>query len=82
MQIDQKTMLYTDILPVERKEMIEVARSIVLDGKVPHPIPLWVTDWLKAFDLDTPDRRLLVLSTAFPQRLLLSLVLESEKDSK
>ena len=74
MKINQKTMLFEELTLEEGKEMLAFCESVVLEGKMPHPLPPWVGQWLDAFDYNTPDRALLLLSTAFPQRVMLSLL--------
>lgn len=81
MKINQTTMLWEDISSAEREEMQRVAEDIVLRGKVPYPVPSWINDWLTAFGYDE-RQALLVMSTAIPQRILLSLTSASNQKSE
>ena len=73
--------LFRDFTTQEAAQMKEWATNIVLHGKVAHPDPEWVTAWMEANHYD--DRqRLLTISCALPQRVLLSLVLYSPIDKE
>lgn len=80
MRINPATLLFEDFTPQEGKEILACARAIVLDGKVPHPYPAWLDQWMQVAGFEA-DRRLLVISTAFPQRALLSLLKEAEREA-
>jgi len=72
MQINPKSMMFSDYTPEERKEMIRLARKIALGGVVEwnHPI---ISSWMEAC-CETESQKLLVASTVLPLRLLLSVV--------
>ncbi len=73
MHINRETMLFEDISDVEYTEMLQTMDDIVLCGKLPYPLPWLAAEWMKCFDYNE-TQVLLLLSTAFPQRVLLSLV--------
>jgi len=73
MRVNPKTLLFESISPDERAEMLAVTKKLVLEGEVPHPYPNWVKLWMATAQYDE-RQQLLVLSTAFPQRVLLSLI--------
>lgn len=66
-------MLFEDFTPEEGKEMLRIARDMILIGEVPFPLPDFIEQWLTEFGYNE-HQRLLVLATAFPQRILLSLI--------
>lgn len=68
--------LFRDFTAQESAEMKQWATDIVLHGKVAYPDPEWVTAWMQAHCYDE-RQRLLTLSVALPQRVLLSLVMYS-----
>jgi len=73
--------LFRDFTTQEAAQMKEWATNIVLHGKVAHPDPEWVTAWMESNHYN--DRqRLLTISCALPQRVLLSLVLYSPIDKE
>lgn len=73
-------MLFTEIDVPTRKSMLDWCQSVVLNGNIPTPDPIWLEAMLRAYGEKrqpvTPENRLLFLSTVIPQRILLSLVLE------
>ena len=72
MKINKQTMLFEDISDDEAREMLYFCKDIVLYGKVSFPD--YFEQWIKEFKYDERQKTLLI-STAFPQRVLLSLVL-------
>lgn len=72
--INFATMLFENISNELYAEMLTWAEEVVLKGSVPSPDPDWVSDYLATFGYDNPRQRLLFISTAMPQRVLLSLV--------
>ena len=66
--------LFRDFTTQEAEEMKEWATNIVLHGKVAHPDPRFVTDWMESHHYDG-RQRLLTITCALPQRVLLSLVM-------
>lgn len=75
MQIDKKNMLFVNIDTMHHQEMMAFCEDIVVHGKVPHPLPDWCQEWMDCFGFD--DRqRLLVISTAFVQKVMWSLLNE------
>lgn len=73
MRIDQSTMLFVDLTQDDAVAMQAFAERIILRGNIPHPLPQYFHDWMKAFEYDE-RQGLIMLSTAFPQRVLLSVV--------
>jgi hypothetical protein len=73
MRINPKTLLFEELTPSDRDELLEWAERIVLTGGFPPDDPPWLTEWMRVAGYD--DRqRLLLISTAVPQRVLLSLL--------
>lgn len=70
-------MLFEGMSKDEKKEMLRFARNLIFGGKVPHPLPDFVEQWFEEFGYNQ-DQRLLVLATALPQRILLSLIEDDE----
>jgi hypothetical protein len=70
--VNKKTMLFEGFNEEERREMIALAKELVLKGNLPYPYPKYITLWVEAAGYNN-DQFLMSLS-AFPQRLLLSLV--------
>lgn len=73
--------LFRDFTTQEAAQMKEWATNIVLHGKVAHPDPEWVTAWMESNHYNE-RQRLLTISCALPQRVLLSLVLYSPIDKE
>lgn len=72
MRLNKTTLLFEDVSPEERQELIDWARAVVLQGKLPSPEPPWVDELVQA--MGAPGPRLLILATVLPQRVLLSAV--------
>lgn len=73
MNINEKTMIFEDLSNEEADAMLVVLENIVLRGEVPSPFPPWLKEWMETFGYNG-SQGLLLVSTAFPQRALLSLV--------
>ena len=73
--INPKTMLFENIDAKLQLEMLSVVEDLVLRGSPPSPQPAWVSDWMHQMGFNA-DQELMVMATAFPQRVLLSLVHE------
>lgn len=73
--------LFRDFTTQEAEEMKEWATNIVLHGKVAHPDPRFVTDWMESHHYDG-RQRLLTITCALPQRVLLSLVMYQPTDKE
>lgn len=58
------------------KNMKKVITALILEGEVPNPEPEWMTEWFNLAGFSDNRQKLLVISTVFPQRILLSLVRE------
>jgi len=72
MRINKQSMLWEELTPQEKIELYEWAESVVLRGEIP-PHPSWLIQWFETFEYDE-RQRLLLISTAVPQRVLLSLL--------
>lgn len=72
MKVDKRLMLVTDMNPLETVECLRVAEKIVFEGVVDWNSPV-IQVWMDAFAPNT-DHRLLMASTALPQRLLISYI--------
>ncbi len=75
MKIDETTMLFTEISAEDRKEMYPLAKRMILEGFIPNPIPKFITQWMETFEY-TERQYLMVMATAIPQRILVSLLEE------
>jgi hypothetical protein len=75
MKINTETLLFEDITPEEAADMQLWAEDCLLRGKLrsEEEDPPWIKAWFTMLGY-TPTQRLLLQSTAFPQRVLLSLV--------
>lgn len=73
MNINPKTLLFSDLTPQERAEMRAWAEAVILRGELPRPTPEWVVAWIDACGF-TSQQALLLISSVLPQRVLLSLV--------
>lgn len=73
MKIDKTTMLFYELTPYESDELIELAERVVQKGEciILHPLFL---KWTKACSLTDVRSQLLVMSTLFPQKALLSVI--------
>lgn len=80
MHVDPTTLLFKELASDEKEEIYRATKELVLKGVVPHPYPKWLEKWMQVGKFDE-RQRLLVLSTVFPARALLSL-LESERPLK
>ena len=70
--------MFADITDEEAKDMQEVAAAITLQGAFPHPHPDWMVSWLMATEVNQ-DKHPLMVSQVLPSRILLSLLLRSQK---
>lgn len=66
------SMLMTGMSAIEFDEMQRVAEDIVLRGSVPHHWPVWMIRWFEFNEFD--QWQSLIISTVFPQRVLMSLL--------
>lgn len=72
-EVDKKTLLFTNALTWEEaRELAKFAERIVIEGYVDGDHPAFKA-WSTVAEYDS-RQKLLVYSTAFPQRALLSLV--------
>jgi hypothetical protein len=78
MRINPITMLITNFTEQERKEMLKYAEDLVVRGLLPSPDPPWVTEWRNVCGFLDSSKWLLVVATALPQRILLSLLLDKK----
>jgi hypothetical protein len=70
--INIETMLFEELTLGEATDLYFLARAIILHGNSAHGHPLFEA-WCEALEYE--DRqRLLVMSTVFPQRALLSVI--------
>jgi hypothetical protein len=77
MDFDPKTLLFSRFTPDERREMLAFCELVVLAGKVPSPLPSWCTQWLENAGHERHND-LLMIATALPQRVMLSLLLNDD----
>jgi len=76
MKIHKMSLLFEDIPEDVRADMTSVVEDIVLRGKIPHPYPEWMAEWLKIGEF-SDKQHLMVISTVLPARVLISIVRES-----
>lgn len=81
MIINPQTLLFEDLSDDEREELRSYAEAVVLEGRFPQPEPFWVAIWAVHAGYDH-RQKLLVMSTALPQRILLSLLPPRQTQSK
>ena len=67
-------MLFEELSDVQRDMLLEVSKKIVFDGIIPFESEL-VTEWMNIFGYNDPSRKMLMASTAFPQRAMMSLLI-------
>lgn len=73
MVIDSKTLLFDDISVAEWHDLHSWASGVILHGHLRQPEPAWIEEWCRVAQFDS-RQKLLMLSTALPQRVLLSLL--------
>lgn len=71
MKINKTSMMFEELTYSERDALLGICENIVLKGEIPYPNP-YFDFWCN--ELGLGDRSLLLLSTAFPQRALLSVI--------
>lgn len=74
MNINNQTMLFEDLSDEEARDLQMTCEWIVLAGKIDGNARRWFEIWRKGCGL-SEDQAMLMISTAFPQRALMSLVL-------
>jgi hypothetical protein len=73
MKINKQTQLWEDLTAEESEAMFKWAEDVVLRGKIAYPIPDWITLWLAELKFDE-RQYLMLMSTALPQKVLLSVL--------
>lgn len=73
MVIDSRTLLFDDISVAEWHDLYSWASGVILHGHLRQPEPAWIEEWCRVAQFDS-RQKLLMLSTALPQRVLLSLL--------
>lgn len=87
MTVDPKTFLYLDLTEEEALELRQLAVAFVLNGTIPsfeHPL---IAPWLEKLTFDPNDFGgrldcILVLTTAWPSKALLSVLRHLERELK
>jgi hypothetical protein len=79
--INLTTQLFEGLTDQEANELQTWVEGVVLRGTIPPEDPNPIKQWLVVFG-HNQDRRLLVISTALPQRVLLSLLLRRDAEFK
>jgi hypothetical protein len=74
MRVNKNTQLWEDLTSTEIVEMRHWAEDVVLYGKLAYPNPPWLTLWYSELGFEEDRQRLMLQSTAVPQRVLLSIV--------
>ena len=78
MFLNSDNMLFCNLSQSDKSELIKIAEDIILYGKVPNPMPSWFGDWFSAGQFRDHDK-LMVIATALPQRLLLSVAMDQKR---
>ena len=78
MKINKETMLFEDISPETKVEMLKWVKPVVLKDSIPTE-PKWLLDWMETFNYSTRERYVLS-STLFAQRVMLSLLVDGSKE--
>lgn len=73
MKINVDTMLIDDFEDVNKDELVFMLKKMIIKGKIDEELWAIFDEWRIACGLDN-KQRLLLMSTAFPQRMLLSLI--------
>lgn len=73
MKVNEKTLLFEGMTPEDCDVVRQVAEGIIFNGTTPWPYPEWLAKWFKAGKFDE-NQSLLVISTVFPQRALVSVL--------
>lgn len=74
MKINKVTQLWEDLIPADISAMKTWAEDVVLRGKIAYPNPDWLVFWYMELGFKEENQRLLMQSTAVPQRVLLSII--------
>jgi hypothetical protein len=77
--INLATQLFEGLTDQEANELQAWAEGVILHGHFPPKHPNLIEQWFVIFGHNA-DRRLLVISTALPQRVLLSLLLRRDAE--
>ena len=75
MRINKNTMLFEQLSDEEKTDLLGVCKQIVFQGIVPWDNMLLNT-WMTELGFNSPDRRLTMVSIAFPQRAMMSLLVK------
>ena len=73
MKVNRKTMLFEELTDIEKQGLLNISEKIVLKGEIPPQNNIYVSFWMKSLGY-TDEQFLLLISTVFPQRALLSLI--------
>ncbi len=79
MKVNSKTLLFEDLSNSERIELQSICEDIILYGRIPPSSNRLISTWLEAGGFKTDGGILLVISTVFPARALLSICFEYER---
>ena len=74
MKVNKVTQLWEELKPDEISAMRSWAEDVVLRGKIAYPNPPWLMLWYYELGFNEDRQRLLLQSTAVPQKVLLSIV--------
>lgn len=78
MRINKELQTWEDLTTTDIQVMQRWAEDVLFVGKLEYPTPPWLELWYKELGYD--DRqRLLVQSSAVPQRVLMSIVRQQQK---
>jgi hypothetical protein len=79
LKVNKKTFLFEDFSKQEADEMLYFARNLIIGEHLPKILPSFVTLWMEEFNYGE-DQKYLVLASALPQRILLSLIENSKQN--
>jgi hypothetical protein len=81
MRINKTTQLFEELTQDEADPLLAWAEDVVLRGDFPPIDPPWLSAWLDTMGYDA-RQRLLLISTAIPQRVLLSVAHYQRDDAR
>lgn len=76
-RINKELQIWEDLSTDDIEEMQHWAEDVLFNGKLAYPTPAWLELWYKELGYDG-RMRLLVQSTAIPQRVLMSIVRQQQ----
>lgn len=72
-EFDEKSMTFKNLSQEQKEELKDEVLNIVVHGKANIEYK-YFSAWARHFGYDTPDKALLLMTTAYPQRAMLCLI--------